>query len=112
MQYIKKLDSWKVDRQTVTDSQFQKKKVKAAQLVRFKVQENILNNLIVREMSNQNTLDLHHVQQSFHRSLKEEDDVVVEAYIDGYNELVKWVKFIVMKRPNCFVDKLLMRLIA
>lgn len=40
-------------------------------------------------MSHENNLDLHHVQQSFHRSLKEEDDVVIEAYIDGYNELVK-----------------------
>lgn len=40
-------------------------------------------------MSNDNTLDLHYVQQSFQRSLKEEDDVVIEAYIDGYNELVK-----------------------
>lgn len=40
-------------------------------------------------MSNENTLDLHYVHQSFQRSLKEEDDVVIEAYIDGYNELVK-----------------------
>lgn len=45
-------------------------------------------------MSNENNLDLHHVHQSFHRSLKEEDDVVIEAYIDGYNELVKWVFFV------------------
>ncbi|KAI8419795.1 hypothetical protein MSG28_008446 [Choristoneura fumiferana] len=45
-------------------------------------------------MSNQNTLDLHYVQQSFLRSLKEEDDVVVEAYIDGYNELVKFLNLI------------------
>lgn len=43
-------------------------------------------------MSNDNALDLHYVQQSFQRSLKEEDDVVVEAYIDGYNELVKYVQ--------------------
>lgn len=40
-------------------------------------------------MSHENNLDLHRVQQSFQRSLKEEDDVVIEAYIEGYNELVK-----------------------
>lgn len=40
-------------------------------------------------MSNQNTLDLNYVHQSFQRSIKEEDDVGIEAYIDGYNELVK-----------------------
>lgn len=40
-------------------------------------------------MSNVNTLDLQHVHQCFQRSLKEEDDVIIEAYIDGYNELVK-----------------------
>ncbi|XP_068620487.1 ceramide-1-phosphate transfer protein [Battus philenor] len=45
-------------------------------------------------MSNENNLDLHYVQQSFQRSLKEEDDVVIEAYIDGYNELVKFLNLI------------------
>ncbi|XP_063830853.1 ceramide-1-phosphate transfer protein [Ostrinia nubilalis] len=45
-------------------------------------------------MSNDNTLDLHYVQQSFQRSLKEDDDVVIEAYIDGYNELVKFLNLI------------------
>ncbi|XP_063386003.1 ceramide-1-phosphate transfer protein [Cydia fagiglandana] len=45
-------------------------------------------------MSNENTLDLHYVHQSFQRSLKEDDDVVVEAYIDGYNELVKFLNLI------------------
>ncbi|XP_053614693.1 ceramide-1-phosphate transfer protein [Plodia interpunctella] len=45
-------------------------------------------------MSNENTLDLHYVHQSFQRSLKEEDDVVIEAYIDGYNELVKFLNLI------------------
>ncbi|XP_059059653.1 ceramide-1-phosphate transfer protein isoform X2 [Achroia grisella] len=43
-------------------------------------------------MSNENSLDLHYVHQSFQRSLKENDDVVIEAYIDGYNELVNDVK--------------------
>jgi hypothetical protein len=32
---------------------------------------------------------LHYVHQSFQKSLKEDDDVVIEAYIDGYNELIK-----------------------
>ncbi|KAJ2948255.1 hypothetical protein O0L34_g7484 [Tuta absoluta] len=45
-------------------------------------------------MSNENTLDLHYVHQCFQRSLKEEDDVVIEAYIDGYNELVKFLNLI------------------
>lgn len=45
-------------------------------------------------MSKENALDLHHVHQSFQRSLKEEDDVVIEAYIDGYNELVKFLNLI------------------
>ncbi|KPJ10430.1 Glycolipid transfer protein domain-containing protein 1 [Papilio machaon] len=45
-------------------------------------------------MSNEHTLDLHYVHQSFQRSLKEEDDVVIEAYIDGYNELVKFLNLI------------------
>ncbi|CAH0401456.1 unnamed protein product [Chilo suppressalis] len=45
-------------------------------------------------MSNENTLDLHYVHQSFQRSLKEDDDVVIEAYIDGYNELVKFLNLI------------------
>lgn len=45
-------------------------------------------------MSNEKALDLHHVHQCFQRSLKEEDDVVIEAYIDGYTELVKYVLFI------------------
>lgn len=40
-------------------------------------------------MSNDNTLDLRYVHQCFRNSLKEEDDVIIEAYIDGYNELVK-----------------------
>ncbi|XP_052755879.1 ceramide-1-phosphate transfer protein [Galleria mellonella] len=45
-------------------------------------------------MSNDNSLDLHYVHQSFQRSLKENDDVVIEAYIDGYNELVKFLNLI------------------
>ncbi|CAG5043081.1 unnamed protein product [Parnassius apollo] len=45
-------------------------------------------------MSNENTLDLHYVHQCFQRSLKEEDDVIIEAYIDGYNELVKFLNLI------------------
>ncbi|KOB73017.1 putative cytoplasm [Operophtera brumata] len=45
-------------------------------------------------MSNENHLDLNHVQQCFQRSLKEEDDVIIEAYIDGYNELVKFLNLI------------------
>ncbi|CAH2042692.1 unnamed protein product, partial [Iphiclides podalirius] len=45
-------------------------------------------------MSNENNLDLHYVHQSFQRSLKEEDDVIIEAYIDGYNELVKFLNLI------------------
>ncbi|XP_049877065.1 ceramide-1-phosphate transfer protein [Pectinophora gossypiella] len=45
-------------------------------------------------MSNDNNLDLHYVQQSFQRSLKEDDDVIIEAYIDGYNELVKFLNLI------------------
>lgn len=40
-------------------------------------------------MSNDNTLDLHYVQECFQKSLKENDDVFIETYIDGYNELVK-----------------------
>lgn len=46
------------------------------------------------EMSSDNVLDLHHVHQCFQRSLKEEDDVVIEAYIDGYTELVKFLDLI------------------
>lgn len=40
-------------------------------------------------MSNENTLDLQYVHESFKNSLKEDDDVVIDSYIDGYNELVK-----------------------
>lgn len=50
--------------------------------------------IILKEMSNENALDLHHVHQCFQRSLKEEDDVVIEAYIEGYNELVKFLNLI------------------
>ncbi|KAJ0173939.1 hypothetical protein K1T71_010085 [Dendrolimus kikuchii] len=45
-------------------------------------------------MSNDNTLNLHYVHQCFQRSLKEEDDVVIEAYIEGYTELVKFLDLI------------------
>ncbi|GBP61982.1 Ceramide-1-phosphate transfer protein [Eumeta japonica] len=45
-------------------------------------------------MSNGHTLDLNYVQASFQRSLKEDDDVVIEAYIDGYNELIKFLNLI------------------
>lgn len=40
-------------------------------------------------MPNENTLDLEYVNESFQKSLKEEDDVIIDAYIEGYNELVK-----------------------
>lgn len=42
-------------------------------------------------MTNKNTVDLSYVHESFQRSLKEDDDVIIEAYIEGYNELVKLV---------------------
>ncbi|CAH4029050.1 ceramide-1-phosphate transfer protein [Pieris brassicae] len=45
-------------------------------------------------MSNENTLDLHYVHECFQKSLKENDDVVIDAYIDGYNELVKFLNLI------------------
>lgn len=40
-------------------------------------------------MSNENALDLQYVLESFQRSFKEDDDVIIGAYIDAYNELVK-----------------------
>ncbi|XP_045501832.1 ceramide-1-phosphate transfer protein [Colias croceus] len=45
-------------------------------------------------MSNEHTLDLHYVHECFQKSLKEDDDVIIEAYIDGYNELVKFLNLI------------------
>ncbi|XP_038211490.1 ceramide-1-phosphate transfer protein [Zerene cesonia] len=45
-------------------------------------------------MSNENTLDLNYVLECFQKSLKENDDVIIEAYIDGYNELVKFLNLI------------------
>lgn len=40
-------------------------------------------------MSNESNLDLRYVTECFRKSLKDEDDVIIEAYIDGYSELVK-----------------------
>ncbi|VVC93652.1 unnamed protein product [Leptidea sinapis] len=45
-------------------------------------------------MSNENTLDLLYVHESFKKSLKDDDDVEIESYIDGYNELVKFLNLI------------------
>lgn len=40
-------------------------------------------------MSSENALDLQYVHDSFQKSLKDDDDVIVDPYIEGYNELVK-----------------------
>lgn len=40
-------------------------------------------------MSNEHTLNLQYVHERFQNSLKEDDDVIIDAYIDAYNELVK-----------------------
>ncbi|CAH2232400.1 ceramide-1-phosphate transfer protein [Pararge aegeria] len=45
-------------------------------------------------MSNEKTLDLEYVNESFQKSLKEDDDVIIDAYIEGYNELVKFLNLI------------------
>ncbi|CAH0713101.1 unnamed protein product, partial [Brenthis ino] len=45
-------------------------------------------------MSNENALDLQYVLESFQRSFKEDDDVIIGAYIDAYNELVKFLNLI------------------
>ncbi|CAH2089816.1 unnamed protein product [Euphydryas editha] len=45
-------------------------------------------------MSSENALDLQYVYDSFEKSLKDDDDVIIEAYIDGYNELVKFLNLI------------------
>ncbi|XP_050352179.1 ceramide-1-phosphate transfer protein [Nymphalis io] len=45
-------------------------------------------------MSHENTLDLQYVYDSFQKSLKDDDDVIIEAYIEGYNELVKFLNLI------------------
>lgn len=45
--------------------------------------------LSLREMSSENALDLQYVHDSFQKSLKDDDDVIVDPYIEGYNELVK-----------------------
>ncbi|XP_041984703.1 ceramide-1-phosphate transfer protein [Aricia agestis] len=45
-------------------------------------------------MSNEDTLDLIYVNECFKKSLKDDDDVIIEDYIDGYNELVKFLNLI------------------
>ncbi|XP_023939742.1 ceramide-1-phosphate transfer protein [Bicyclus anynana] len=45
-------------------------------------------------MSNEKNLDLEYVNESFQKSLKDDDDVIIDAYIDGYNELVKFLNLI------------------
>ncbi|OWR50694.1 ceramide-1-phosphate transfer protein [Danaus plexippus] len=45
-------------------------------------------------MSNENTLNIQYVHESFQRSLKEDDDVIIDDYIEGYNELVKFLNLI------------------
>ncbi|CAK1553085.1 unnamed protein product [Leptosia nina] len=45
-------------------------------------------------MSNENALDLKHVHECFQKCLQDVDDVIIEAYIDGYNELVKFLNLI------------------
>lgn len=40
-------------------------------------------------MSNNNCLDLVHVNKTFKESLLDGGDVHIEKYIEGYNELVK-----------------------